>query len=112
MSWLVDWDGTTYDVDPTEFTALEMSAIKQRAGLTFQQLLQRLVEFDGDAIRAVFWTVERRASPDLKFSEYAGPPVRVIMSQIGGLVAVIDQVGKALPASGSSTSAGSASSTD
>jgi hypothetical protein len=98
MTWIVNWDGREYDIDPAEFTGLEMAAIKQRAGFTYRQLMtEALPEFDGDAIRALFWTVDRRASPDLKFSEYAGPPIKVFRDGFVEFGRVLDELGKAIP---------------
>lgn len=97
MTWIVTWKGTDYDVDPSEFDGLELTEIKKRTGLNFQQLLDGLGHLDPEAIRAVFWTVERRQSPDLKFSEYAGPSMRVIVPALPALNEAIDDLGKDLP---------------
>jgi phage tail tube protein FII len=55
MTWLVDWNGKEYDIDPGEFTGRELSEIKSRAGFTYRDLMtEALPAFDADAIRAVF----------------------------------------------------------
>lgn len=96
MTWTVLWDGREYDVDPNEFTGLELSRIKQRTGLSFRQLISAIGDFDGDAIRALFWTVEGRTAPDLNYRDYSGPPMRVIVGQMEGFSDSMEFLGKAL----------------
>jgi len=111
MTWLVNWNGTEYDIDPAELTGLEMAAIKQRAGFSYRQLMTEAIpDLDGDAIRVLFWTVDRRTNPDLKFSEYAGPPLKVFLGEFTQFVRLSEDLGKALtipetPGSPSSPSA-------
>lgn len=118
MTWTVPWNGKEYDVDPTEFTGLELSRIKQRASLTYRQLVHEIGQFDGEAIRAVFWTVDVRDDPNLKFSEYGGPPLSVIFPHMDAFNDAMAAAGKALgmpdPDETSETSGGpsSASSTE
>lgn len=111
MTCLVPWNGAEYDIDPLEFTSLEISLIKQRAGFTFTGLVEALAEFDGDAVRVLFWIVARRDDPDLKFSEFEGPSLKTFLPHIATLTEAIgDEMGKALPAT--SGSDGSPSSSD
>jgi hypothetical protein len=98
VTWLVPWNGKEYDVDPLEFTQLEMSAIKERTKLSFNALMNGACNLDGDAIRALFWTVDRRENPDLKFSDYPGPPLKVVIPHIEILGEVAAAVLKAMRA--------------
>lgn len=99
MSWIVPWNGTEYDVDPTEFTGLELSEIKKRTGFNFMGVIRGVLDQDGDAIRALFWTVDRRSNQDLKYGDYAGPSLRVIGPHLMGLEAVSDEMEKWVPPS-------------
>ncbi len=111
MTWIVPWKGTDWDVDPTEFTGWELSQVKQRTGLSYMQLVDGVANLDGDAIRALFWTVERRNDPDLKFSDYDGPPLKTVIAHLAAFNEAMEEMGKALtPASPGSP--GSPSSTD
>lgn len=118
MSWIVPWNGKEFDIDPGEFTGRELSEIKKRTGLAYRALMtEALPELDPDAIRVLFWIVERRTQPDLVFGDYDGPPIRVVLAHFDGFTAAMDEMGKALekalpPTSGSSGSDGSPSSTD
>jgi len=115
MTWIVDWNGKEYDIDPGEFTGLELSAIKQRTGFNYRKLMtEALPDFDADAIRAVFWTVDRREQPDLKFDGYAGPPMRVFIAGFEGFPPLVEELGKAMSAAMGETSGSdpSQSSTD
>lgn len=94
MTWLVQWNGKEYDVDPSEFTGLELSEIKIRIGQTFTQLLRGIPEFEPDVIRVLFWTVDRRTSPDLKFSEYAGPPMKIVVPELDAFTDRMGELGK------------------
>lgn len=111
MTWIVPWNGTDYDVDPSEFTGLELSLVKQRTGMSFTDLMRGAIGLDGDAIRALFWVVDRRQDQSLAFSDYAGPSIRTVMPHIAGLGEVADELGKALP-DAKPGSAGSPSSSD
>ena len=113
MTWIVAWKGTDFDVDPSEFDGLELTEIKKRTGLTFQQLMDGIGHLDAEAIRAVFWTVERRNDPELKFADYKGPSMRVIIPVLPALGEALDDLGKDLPATlGKTGSPPSPSSTD
>lgn len=96
MTWTVPWNGKDYDVDPTEFTGLELSRIKQRAGLSYRELVRDIGQFDGEAIRAVFWTVDYRTDSSLKFSDYEGPPLAVVIPYMDAFNDAMLAVGKAL----------------
>jgi hypothetical protein len=97
VTWIVNWKGTDFDVDPSELDGLELSAIKQRTGMSFADLMRGIGKLDPDAIRAVFWAVEKRADADLKFSEYAGPSMRVIIPALPAYNEAIEDLGKDLP---------------
>lgn len=102
MTWLVEWGGRTLDADPFELTGQELSEIKKRTGLTFGQLLEGVSTLDGDAVQGLFWAIERRENPDLKFTDYAGPPVRAVLQAIDALnTLAAEEAGKASPAAGS-----------
>lgn len=97
MSWIIEWNGKDYDVDPAEFSALELKMIKERTGLTYTKLMDAVArEQDGEAICALFWTVDRRSNPDLKFSDYEGPPLKLILASLDGLSAAMEELGKAM----------------
>jgi len=111
MTWIVPWKGTDWDVDPTEFTGLELSLVKQRTGLSYMQLVEGVANLDGDAVRVLFWVVERRNSPDLRFSEYDGPSLKTVIAHLPAFNEAMEEMGKALnPETGGSP--GSPSSTD
>lgn len=95
MSWIVPWNGRDLDVDPCEFSGLELSLIKLRTGYTFKQLIIEVANLDADAIRALFWTVERRGDQELKFSDYAGPSMNVIVPHMVAYNEVMEELGKA-----------------
>lgn len=100
MTWIVEWQGREYDVDPAEFSGAELKLIKERTGLTYMKLLNAVAkEQDGEAICALFWIVDRRSNQDLKFSDYDGPPLKVVLTHFDGLLAAIDEAGKAMGAS-------------
>ena len=107
------WKGSDFDVDPSEFDGLELTEIKKRTGLAFTQLIDGLGNLDAEAIRAVFWTVERRSDPELKFSDYRGPSMRVVLPTLPAFTEALDELGKDLPAiPGKTSSPLSPSSTD
>lgn len=96
MSWLVVWNDREYDVDPTEFTGLELKKIKLRTGLSYKDLVRGIADLDAEAINAVFWAVDQRDKPDLKYDEYAGPPIKVILPHLEAFNTAMEEVGKAL----------------
>lgn len=96
MTWIVTWNGVDYDVDPSELNGLELKLIKDRSGLTYNDLLKGIFTFDGEAICAVFWAAARRTDPELKFSDFAGPPLRLVMANLEGLTAAMEDLGKAM----------------
>lgn len=108
MSWIVNWNGKEYDVDPTEFTGLELKKVKLRTNLTYKQLIAGIVDLDGEAINAVFWVVDQRENPELKFDTYEGPPMKVILPHLEAFNTAMEEVGKALtPATDGSQSSSS-----
>ena len=97
MTWIVDWNGTEYDIDPGEFTGRELSDIKKRTGFTYRDLMfEALPAFDAEAIRALFWVIDRRTDPGLKFDDYDGPPIKVFIANFAGFPPLVDDVGKVL----------------
>lgn len=96
MTWIVTWNGVDYDVDPTEFTGMELKLLKQRTGLTFNTLTASLLEYDGEAICGLFWVAARRADPELKYTEFEGPPLKLVMANLDGLNTALDELGKAM----------------
>lgn len=98
MTFAVDWDGTEYDIDPNEFSGLELSEIKIRTTWSYRDLVREIGGLEADAFRVLFWTVDRRENPELKFSEYAGPPPRVYVPHFKAFVGeVTGLLGKAVP---------------
>lgn len=115
MSWIVNWNGKEYDVDPLVFSGLELSEIKLRTGFTFRKLIvEGIPDMDPDAIRALFWTVDRRTDSDLKFSEYGGPPAEVWLPAMPAFTksatALADGMGKAMPTTPTTETTGTPSS--
>jgi hypothetical protein len=96
VSWLVEFNGKELNIDPTDFTGLELSLIKQRTGLNFGAIVEGLRGLDGDAIRALFWAAERRTDPEIKFSDYDGPSLRFFVLHLDGLIKAMDELGKAM----------------
>lgn len=96
MTWIVKWGDVEYDADPAEFTGLELKLVKDRTGLKYRDLVRGLLDSDGEAICAVFWVAARRTDPELKFSDFAGPPLRLVMANLEGLTAALEELGKAM----------------
>lgn len=120
MSWIIQWNGKDYDVDPLDFSMAELSAIHERTGLKgFHALMDAMSTQDPDAWKAAFWTVDRRQDPELKWTCYDGPTTRVILQAMhgfdpkklmGDLAGLVDAEGKGSPANATSGSARSAKS--
>jgi hypothetical protein len=91
VTFVVAWKGQELDIDPVDFTGLELSEVKKRTALTFKTLIEGLRECDGDAIRALFWVAMRRTDPELKFSEFDGPPLRLFLQHFEGLSVAMDE---------------------
>lgn len=98
MSCIVPWNGRDYDIDPLDLSGLELKEIKLRAGFTFKELIPAVGNLDADAVRALFWAVERRGNADLKFSDYEGPTMRTFLPHLPAWIANLTEgeVGKAL----------------
>ncbi len=97
MSWIINWNGKDYDVDPGEFSGRELKEIKLRTQLTYSKLMDAIArEQDGEAICALFWTVDRRSNPDLKFDTYEGPPLKLVLANLDGLNTAMEELGKAM----------------
>lgn len=97
MSWIINWNGKDYDVDPSEFSGRELKEIKLRTQLTYSKLMEAVArEQDGEAICALFWTVDRRTTPDLKFDTYEGPPLKLVLANLDGLNTAMEELGKAM----------------
>jgi hypothetical protein len=98
MSFVVDWDGRQFDIDPNEFTGLELAEIKIRTTWSYRELIRELGGMDSEAFRVLFWTVDKRDNQELKFSEYAGPPPRVYVPHYKAFIdEVTGLLGKAVP---------------
>jgi len=110
MTWLVTWNGREYDVDPSEFTGLELKLIKDRTNLSFRDLVNGIARFDGEAVQAVFWAVARRDEPDLKFSDFQGPPMKLVVANIAAFNDAMEELGKAADPDPSPETTGSGSS--
>lgn len=91
MTWIINWNGRDYNVDPTEFSGLELKMVKERTGFNLTSLCNALArEQDGDALRVLFWVVDRRDNQELKFTDYHGPSLSVVIPHLDGLNASLD----------------------
>lgn len=115
MSLPIEWNGKTYDVDPEEFTMQELGLIKDRVGLGYPELVMGALSGHGDAVRALFWLVDQREDPKLKFASYPGPPGKVWKQMLPHFSLLASDMGKATDAAEElitkAGSAGSANST-
>ena len=115
MSLLIEWNGKTYDVDPEELTGLEAKAIQDHTGLDYPHLVMAGLSGEGDGIRALFWVIDRRDNPELRFADYPGPPMRVWRQLLAHFAVLADGLGKAAEVADTTIAAnggaGSASST-
>jgi hypothetical protein len=110
VTWLVNWNGKEYDADPTEFSGLELKKVKLRTGLKYKELINGISHLDPDALNAVFWVVDQRENPDLKFDDYSGPSIKVVLPYMEAWNEAMEEVGKALtPATESNGSQSSSS---
>jgi hypothetical protein len=76
----VHWEGNFYPSDPGELYMGEFEEIAQRSDITgYQDLAVRMRRLDPVAWKALFWSHDRRRTPDLKWSGYMGPPMRAII---------------------------------
>jgi hypothetical protein len=76
----VTWDGNFYPVDPGEITLGEYTLVAQRSDVKgYRDMGTRLRNLDHEAWRALFWVHARRRDPDLKWSDFMGPPFKVII---------------------------------
>lgn len=89
-SQLIRFNDVDLDVDVMELNGWELSQIKKKAGFSYRELLAGLAEFDGDAIRALFWIAEVRHRPELAFSDYRGPTLGFVMRNVTSLAPQAD----------------------
>lgn len=108
MSWIVQWNGKDYDVDPTEFTGMELKLVKERTGLSYSGLIRGLKEQDGDAICALFWIAARRENQSLNYGDFEGPPLRLVLANLHGLLAAMEELGKLMEATAATRTTGTA----
>lgn len=94
---LITFNGVELDVDLMELTGWELSQIKQKAGFSYRELVRALMEWDGDAIRAMFWIAERRHRPDLQFGDYQGPTLGFAMKHASNFTPQVDDEDGAEP---------------
>lgn len=111
MTLAIDWNGKTYDVDPNEFTVRELDLIEQKTGLNWSNLLLTALRFQPNAIRALFWLVDQRDQPDLKFSSYEGPPMKVWTPHVVEWAALVDDLGKLVKAANAASGSADSPST-
>src|SRR5688572_11795158 len=104
MSVIIWWNDLDYEVDPSELLAAEMKLIKQRTGMGFSEMVHGLVTVDPEAVQAIFWINDHRRDPEIKFSEYSGPPLKVFVPSIPALSAAMEELGKDMPDSPDETS--------
>lgn len=100
MSLIVEWQGREYDVDLREFSQRELNAIQQQAApdLDWEGLLIGAWRMQPDALRALFWIVDRRDNKDLKFGDYDGPPLKVWLPHLTEWKSIMDDLGKVIQA--------------
>lgn len=98
MSLVIEWQGREYDVDLREFSQREMGLIEQKAGLDWQELLIGAWRMKPDALRALFWIVDRRSNPELTFGDYDGPPLWVWLEHVSEWKSIMDDLGKVIKA--------------
>jgi hypothetical protein len=98
VSLIVEWQGREYDVDLREFSQREMSLIEQKAGLDWQALLIGAWRMQPDALRALFWIIDRRDNKDLTFGDYDGPPLKVWLPYTADWKSIMDDLGKVIKA--------------
>jgi hypothetical protein len=55
-----------YDVDPTTWSNVEVSAVQRALGCSLQVFMERLGEMDVDAIQALIWTLRKRTEPSAR----------------------------------------------
>lgn len=96
MSLIVQWEGRDYDLDLTGYSGRDLDALEQRTGETWRWSLVGMCSLKPNAVRSPFWLTDRRENPDLKWSEYDGPPVSVVMPHVPALRGIVDAVGKAI----------------
>lgn len=98
MSLIVEWQDREYDVDLREFSQREMALIEQKAGLDWQALLIGAWRMQPDALRALFWIVDRRDNKELTFGDYDGPPLKVWLPYASEWKSIMDDLGKVIKA--------------
>jgi len=96
VTWKVHWNGREVDADPAGFSGIELQMIKERTGLGFWDLVKGIPKMDPDAVRATFWTVDRREDQELKFSDYAGPSFRDLLPHLAAFGELVEELGKAV----------------
>lgn len=76
----VAWEGNFYPIDPGELFMGEFEEVAQRCDVKgYQDMASRMRTLDPVAWKALFWSHDRRRTPDLKWSGYMGPTMRVII---------------------------------
>lgn len=96
MTLLIDWDDKTYDVDPLGFSMRELDLIEQRTGMSWRKLVVAAYELSPNAVRALFWVVDQRREPALKYSEYDGPPITAFLAHLDAYAEIMASLGKRL----------------
>lgn len=77
---MIEWNGRQYNPDPTYLTMGEYEAISQRCDVIgLVDMIRRAARVDHIAWKAIFWAQDRRHDPDLKWSDYEGPTMRVVL---------------------------------
>lgn len=94
MSLVITWQDRDYNVDPTELSTRELDLIYQRTSLTWPDLIKGGLRPDPNTVRALFWVIDQRADPNLKFSDYDGPSMRVWLPHLGEFKSIVGDLGK------------------
>jgi hypothetical protein len=91
---IVEWNGREYDVDIREWPQLELEEVERCTLLDWRGLVLGAVNMEPTALRALFWTVDRRDNKDLKFGGYAGPPLKVWLPHLSEWQSLREDLGK------------------
>lgn len=97
MSWIVNWRNVDYEVDPNTFSTGELKRVKLLTGMSYQQLMTGIGELDAEALNVLFYIVDWRGDPSIKYDGYQGPPMGLVVANMAGFAAAVDELGKALP---------------
>lgn len=67
----VSCDGTTYDIDFTDLTAIDAKDFRREVGIPLMSVLSNQEQPDLDVIAGLIWLARRKGEPTLTFTEVA-----------------------------------------